>query len=109
MLLRTGLSIVSGDGTQYFDAQDNLVAINTDAGSSFKDSQDNLYVDRQKLLELTNDKNKVPIWLVRFDRNQSTKTFSAIGRVDPEILHYYLFYLDNGTLSQFNFDPDIRR
>lgn len=107
-ILRNGLGIVSGDGSQYFDAQDNLVAINTDAGSGFKDSQDNLYVDRQILLKFTNAKNKVPIWLVRFDRKQSTKAFSIIGRVDPEISHYCLFYPENGTLSQFNFDPDIR-
>ncbi len=107
-ILRNGLGIASGDGTQYFDAQDCLIAINTDAGSGFKDSQDNLYVDRQRLLEFTNAKNKIPIWLVRFDRKQSTKAFSAIGRVDPEISHYCLFYLDGTTLSQFSFDPDIR-
>jgi hypothetical protein len=107
-ILRNGLGIVSGDGTQYFDAQDCLIAINTDAGSNFKDSQDNLYVDRQKLLEFTNAKNKVPIWLVRFDRKQSTKAFYAIGRVDPEISHYYLFYLDDGILLPFIFKPEIR-
>lgn len=107
-ILRNGLGIVLGDGTQYFDAQDYLIAISTDAGSSFKDSQDNLYVDRQLLLKFTNAKNKVPIWLVRLDRQQSTKAFSTIGRVNPEISHYYLFYLDNGSLSQFSFDPDFR-
>jgi hypothetical protein len=107
-ILRNGLGIVSGDGTQYFDAQDNLVAINSEAGSSFKDSQDNLYVDRQKLLEFAKDEKKVLLWFVRLDRKQSIKGFELIGRVDPEISHYYLFYLENGTLSQFNFDPDIR-
>lgn len=107
-ILRNGLGIVSGDGTQYFDAQDNLVAINSEAGSSFKDSQDNLYVDRQKLLEFAKDEKKVLLWFVRLDRKQSIKGFELIGRVDPEISHYYLFYLENCTLSQFNFDPEIR-
>ncbi|MCA9422427.1 MAG: hypothetical protein KC592_15505 [Nitrospira sp.] len=107
-ILRNGLGIVSGDGTQYFDSQDNIVAINAEAGSGFKDSQDNLYVDHQKLLEFTNAKNKVPIWLVRFDRQQSTKAFSTIGRVNPEISNYYLFYLDDDTLSKFSFDPEFR-
>lgn len=107
-ILRNGLGIVSGDGTQYFDAQDCLIAINTDAASGFKDSQDNLYVDRQKLLEFAKADKKLPMWFVRLDRKQSTKAFSSIGRVDPEISHYRLFYLEDDTLSQFSFDPEKR-
>ncbi|MGE0762602.1 MAG: hypothetical protein AB7N80_04935 [Bdellovibrionales bacterium] len=107
-ILRGGLGIVEGDGIEFFNAQGELIAIHSSAGAGFKDSQDNLYVDRKKLIEFSKSKGKVPIWLVRFDRRQSTKAFHSIGRVDPEISHYQLFFLENDQLNGFNFDPESR-
>jgi hypothetical protein len=106
--LRSGLGIVEGDGVEFYNVKGELVAINSTAGAGFKDSQDNLYVDRQKLMEYSNSHGKVPIWLVRFDRRQSTKAFHSIGRVNPEISHYRLFYLEKNHLCEFSFESESR-
>ncbi len=107
-VLRNGLGIVEGDGVEFFNAQGELVAVQSSAGAGFKDSQDNLYVDRRKLIEFSKSKGKVPIWLVRFDRRQSTKAFHSIGRVKPEISHYQLFFFEDDQFSGFTFEPESR-
>lgn len=103
-IVRKGLGITRGDGLSFEDESGNRLAFNVSAGEAYRNSQDNLYVDRDKFLDFAKKEKKIPVWLARFDRRQSTKAFHSVGRVEPRITYLSVYYIKDGKLLSFQFD-----
>lgn len=72
-ILREKTGIVYGDGIEYYDCNDEVMGIATDAGENWRNQQTCLMIDSDKLGKTLKEEGCKMFWLYRVQRNPSNK------------------------------------
>lgn len=73
------LDISDGDGIQYFNPENELMAINNKVGKGYKDSQNLLLVDAEKFQKSLDEKGFTKFWVISIYREVTMEERERLG------------------------------
>lgn len=106
-IIQQGVGIIQADGYKFKDKNGKILSISIDVGEPFKDSQNNLYINKEAFFLFLENEKKFPVWLIRFDRKpsrESSQLFEA--GVNTSVSNYQVIYLKDDQLQIFHLKYD---